>query len=74
MEMPAGRNGRQPSKNGRQTGNTDVNQAKTDATLRELRADQDILEEEMLTKMEADQGRMMARMDSQLEKIEKWGP
>jgi hypothetical protein len=57
-----------------------ANQAKTGTNLREMRADRELLKEEMLAKMEANQKRwmlrdahherMMARMDSQLEKME----
>jgi hypothetical protein len=39
-----------------------ANQAKTDASLREMK-------EEMLAKLDSHHERMMARMDSQLEKI-----
>jgi hypothetical protein len=57
------------------------NQAKADTNLKEMRASQELLKEEMLAKMESNQERMdaklhahherrMARMDSQLEKME----
>jgi hypothetical protein len=50
------------------------NQAKIDASLREVReetrADQELLKEEMLAKLNAHHERMMARMDSQLQKME----
>jgi hypothetical protein len=47
-----------------------TNQAKTHATLRELRASQELLKEEMLAKLNVHYGKMMARMDPQLEKME----
>jgi hypothetical protein len=47
-----------------------TNQAKTDATLREMRAGQELLKEEMLAKLDVHHERMMAGMDSQLEKME----
>jgi tRNA/tmRNA/rRNA uracil-C5-methylase (TrmA/RlmC/RlmD family) len=45
-----------------------ANHAKTHANLREMRAGQELLKEEMLVKLDAHHERMMARMDSQLEK------
>jgi hypothetical protein len=47
-----------------------TNQAQTAANLREMRAGQELLEEEMPTKLDAHHERMMARMGSQLEKVE----
>jgi hypothetical protein len=47
-----------------------TNQAKTDSTLRELRAGQEFLKEEMLAKLGIHYGRMMARVNSQVEKME----
>jgi hypothetical protein len=43
---------------------------KTDANLKEMKAGQEHLKEEMLAKLDAHHERMMARMDSQLEKME----
>jgi hypothetical protein len=48
----------------------DANQAKTEAIIREFRADQEPLKEEILAKLDVHHERMMARMDSQLEKME----
>jgi hypothetical protein len=48
----------------------DANQAKTDASLKEIRAGQEHLKEQMMAKLDAYHERMMARMDSQLEKME----
>jgi hypothetical protein len=42
------------------------NQEETDANLKEIRAGQELLKEEMLAKLEAHHKRMMTRMDSQL--------
>jgi hypothetical protein len=42
---------------------------KMDTTLREMTADQELLKEEMLAKLDAHHERKMARMDSQLEKM-----
>jgi hypothetical protein len=41
-----------------------------DTTLREMTAGQELLKEEMLTKLDAHHERMMARIGSQLEKME----
>jgi hypothetical protein len=46
-----------------------ANQGETDATLREMRAGQELLKEDMLAKLHAHLERMMARMDSQLVKM-----
>jgi hypothetical protein len=43
---------------------------KTDATVREMKAGQEIMKEEMLAKLDDHLERMMSRMDSQLEKME----
>jgi hypothetical protein len=51
-----------------------VNQTKTDSNLREMREEmkvgQEFLKEGMLTKLDTHHERMMAGMDSQLEKME----
>jgi hypothetical protein len=47
-----------------------MNQAKMDATIRELRAGQEFLKEEMLVKLGVHYGRIMARVNSQVEKME----
>jgi hypothetical protein len=44
-----------------------TSQAKTHANLKEMRAGQELLKEEMLVKLDDHHKRMMARMDSQLE-------
>jgi hypothetical protein len=49
---------------------TKTNQAKADAKLKRIRAGQELLNEEMLAKMETNQERMMAKMDSQLKKMQ----
>jgi hypothetical protein len=46
------------------------NQEKTDANLKEIRAGQEHLKGKMLAKLDAHHERIMARMDSQLEKME----
>jgi hypothetical protein len=46
-----------------------ANQVKMDTNLREMRAGQELLKEEMLAKFDAHE-RMMTRTDSQLEKME----
>jgi hypothetical protein len=48
-----------------------INQAKTNANLKEMRVSQKLLKEEMLAKLNGHHERMMARMDShQLYKME----
>jgi hypothetical protein len=47
-----------------------TNQAKVDASLKEIRAGQELLKEKMLAKMETNQERMMDKKDSQPEKME----
>jgi hypothetical protein len=48
----------------------ETNKAKTGTNLREMRASQELLKEEILAKLHACHERMMARMDFQLEKME----
>jgi hypothetical protein len=52
------------------SGKDNANQEKTDATRREIRAGKELLKEEMLAQLDAHHERMMARTNSQLEKME----
>jgi hypothetical protein len=47
-----------------------ANQAKADTNLREMRAGQEVVKQEMLAKLDAHHERMMVRMDSWLKKME----
>jgi hypothetical protein len=48
----------------------DTEQDKMDANVKEKRAGEELLKEEILTKLDAHHERVRARMDSQLEKVE----
>jgi hypothetical protein len=46
-----------------------TSQAKTDATLKELKAGQEHLKDEILTKMEINQEKMMAKLDASHQRL-----